>query len=124
MVEMDKATAWKLWDVTAARAGLLGKDENKWTDEDRERFDIQFEMMPGEFRAWMLHHWFVTDPDNLELAKTRRIDIEEAYRMYAVGSDYIAESIGLPESPLARTIPEAPGNTFALGIADKYITPG
>ena len=124
MAEMDKATAWKLWDITAARAGLLGKDENKWTDDDRERFDVQFEMMPGEFRAWMLHHWYVTDPENIDIAKERGIGIEEMYRMSMTGSDYIAAHNGLPESPLARTIPEAPGNTYAMGIADKYITPG
>lgn len=123
MAEMDRPTARKLWQIAAARAGLLGKDQSKWTKDDDRRFDIQIAMMPGEFRAWNLWFQDVNYKPNITLAEKRRIGVEAQFRMDACGSDYIMESNGLPESPLARTIPEAPGNTYAMGIADKYITP-
>lgn len=119
---MDEGTARRLFDVTAARVGLLGK--SIWTEEEGERFEAELRKMPGEFRSHMHWYWSTTDEDNRKLAKSYGMDVETFLRLTFAGNDVFMRHTHHSESdPPEGYTADIPGNTFGVGIPDVEVTP-
>ena len=120
---MDRETARKLYDVVRARAGVRGKDADKWTKQEQLWFDHHFDTMPGEYREFARLDWACRDQSNRDAAKCFGMSVDTYIRLSDVGGAPIAEECGKPESPLAAPNPGIPGNTYGIDIVDTYVTP-
>ena len=120
---MSRETANKLYDVVLARAGLRGKDADKFTKEEELRFDVEFDKMPGEYRAYARFDWARKSEHNRENAKSYMMDVETYIRSSDTGGAKIMDHRGGPESELMAPNPGMPGYTYGVEMVDMYITP-
>lgn len=120
---MSRETANKLYNVVLARAGLRGKDADKFTKEEELRFDVEFDKMPGEYRAYARFDWASNDEGNQKNAKSYLMDMATYMRITNTGGGKIMHKEGGPESELMAPNPGMPGYTYGVEMVDMYITP-
>ena len=120
---MDRDTARKFYEIVTARAGVRGKDVDKWTKDEELRVGIQFDRMPGEYREFARLDWGRKNKSNRDTAKRLGMDVDAFGRISHVGGAAIMCKAGEPESALAEPNPGIPGNTHGIEIVEMYVTP-
>lgn len=120
---MDGETIRRLEAVALARAELLGKPREKWTDDDNARFGREVDSMPGEFRVFAYQRRFMRNKNNQALAKSNGLDMRTGLRMVYTGGEKTMRYLGHPASPLRNPNPGLEGHAYGVDILDAVITP-
>lgn len=120
---MDAEIVRKLDDVVLARAGVLGKRPDAWSEEDARRVGMELDRMPGEYRVIKDWRGAARDKWNRENAASHGLDAETAIRITVTGNDGHELRFGHPESPLRGPNSGIPDSTYGVEISDAMITP-
>ena len=121
---MDEETVRKMDGVVLARSGLRGATDRRWTDEDKKRYKIELEKLPGEYRVYDAWEAALLSERNQKNAETYGIDVQTYLRLCVTGNQEMMRHFNRPESaPSGGFVPGTPGNLYGVAIRDTCLTP-